>query len=134
MNERSDQELLREYAGRGSEEAFTALVRRHTSLVYGTACRKLGNSAEAEEITQAVFVVLARKAAFLCHRENLAGWPHQTALLECRQRIRTELRRQRREEIAMELHTPEKHSDLAHEVDDALLELSEKDRQPLLLR
>lgn len=134
MDERSDQQLLREYVGHGSEEAFTALVKRHTSLVYGTACRKLADKSTAEEITQAVFVVLARKAAFLCHHENLSGWLHQTTLLECRQRIRSDMRRQRREEIAMNLNEPGNTSSIATEVDEALLELSEKDRQPLLLR
>jgi RNA polymerase sigma factor (sigma-70 family) len=134
MDERSDQQLLREYVGRGSEEAFTALVKRHTSLVYGTACRKLGDKSEAEEITQAVFVILARKAAYLCHRENLGGWLHQTTLLECRQRIRTQIRRLRREEIAMNVNTPGNESSVALEVDEALLELPEKDRHPLLLR
>src|SRR5258706_14435769 len=134
MDERSDQELLREYTGRGSEEAFTALVKRHTSLVYGAACRKLGNASIAEEITQSVFVIFARKAPFLCHRDNLSGWLHQTTLLECRHRLRSELRRQRREETAMQMHEPGNDSSLAHELDDALLELPEKDRQPLLLR
>src|SRR5687768_18562930 len=119
MDERSDQQLLREYVGRGSEEAFTALVKRHTSLVYGTACRKLGDASAAEEITQAVFVVLARKAAFLCHRGNLSGWLHQTTLLECRQRIRTDLRRQRREETAMKMNEAGNDSPVAQEVDEA---------------
>ena len=64
MDDRSDQQLLREYAARGSDDAFTALVKRHTSLVYGTARRKVGDESLAEEITQVVFVVLARKAAF----------------------------------------------------------------------
>lgn len=134
MDERSDQQLLREYVGRGSEEAFTALVKRHTSLVYGTACRKLGDKSAAEEITQAVFVVLARKAAFLCHHENLSGWLHRTTLLECQQRIRADLRRKRREEIAMNVNEPQNDTSIAQEVDEALLELSEKDRQPLLMR
>jgi RNA polymerase sigma factor (sigma-70 family) len=96
--------------------------------------RKLSDASLAEEIAQSVFIILARKAPFLCHVKNLSGWLHQTTLLECRHRIRTELRRKRREENAMELHQPENHSDLSLEVDDALLELSEKDRQPLLLR
>lgn len=134
MDERSDQQLLREYVGRASEEAFTALVKRHTSLVYGTACRRLGDPSEAEEITQVVFVILARKAAFLCHRENLSGWLHQTTVLECRQRIRTDIRRRRREEIAMNVNEHGNDSSIALEVDEALLELSEKDRQPLLMR
>src|SRR5687767_5144313 len=134
MDQRSDQQLLREYAARSSEEAFTELVKRHTSLVYGTAWRKLGDAAQAEEITQAVFVILARKAIFLCHRENLGAWLHKTALLESRHNLRTELRRRRREEIAMEMHNPSNEAPLAQELDEALLELSDKDRQPLLLR
>jgi RNA polymerase sigma factor (sigma-70 family) len=134
MDERSDQQLLREYVGRGSEEAFTALVKRHTSLVYGTACRKLGDKSAAEEITQAVFVVLARKAAFLCHHANLSGWLHRTTLLECQQRIRADLRRKRREEKAMNVIEPENDSSIAQEVDEALLELSDRDRQPILMR
>lgn len=135
-HERDDQQLLRAYAGQRSEEAFAVLVKRHASLVYGTACRKLGNAGEAEEVTQAVFVALAKKAPFLCHRANLAGWLHQTTLLECRQHLRTELRRRRREQTAMQLNelSPPNEPALAAELDDALLELSEKDRQPLLLR
>jgi RNA polymerase sigma factor (sigma-70 family) len=136
MNERDDQQLLRAYAGQRSDDAFAALVKRHASLVYGTACRKLGNPAEAEEVTQAVFVALAKKAPFLCHHANLSGWVHQTTLLECRQHLRAELRRRRREQTAMQLNDPPPGHDgaLAAELDDALLELPEKDRQPLLLR
>src|SRR3954467_6152940 len=104
MHERDDQQLLRVYAGQRSEDAFAALVKRHASLVYGTACRKLSNPTEAEEVTQAVFVALAKKAPFLCHRENLASWLHQTTLLECRHHLRTELRRRRREQTAMQLN------------------------------
>src|SRR5438034_370367 len=123
MQERDDQQMLREYVSRGSEEAFSALVKRHASLVYGTACRRLGDKSLAEEVSQTVFVALARKAVFLCHRSNIAGWLHKTALLECRQQIRTELRRRRREENAMLMPEPPTTSPLAAELDDALLEL-----------
>src|SRR5207247_6762930 len=57
-----DCELVTAYAARGSETAFRALVARHVHLVYATALRQVGNSTLAEEITQNVFIVLARKA------------------------------------------------------------------------
>ena len=58
----SDSELIQEYALRHSETAFATLVSRHIDLVYSAAMRRVGNHHQAEEITQAVFVVLARKA------------------------------------------------------------------------
>jgi DNA-directed RNA polymerase specialized sigma24 family protein len=60
-----DDELLARYVRDGSEAAFTELVARHVGLVYATARRLVGNPAHAEEITQAVFVILARKAGSL---------------------------------------------------------------------
>ena len=57
-----DAELLHAYVRTGDESAFTALVERHKGLVYGSALRQTHNPALAEEITQAVFIVLARKA------------------------------------------------------------------------
>src|SRR4051812_47564373 len=130
MQERSDQQLLRAFAAQGSEEAFAELARRHASLVYATAKRKLSDAAWAEEVAQLVFVALARKAPFLCHHQNLSAWLHHTTSLECRNFLRTELRRRRREEIAMNLNqTPANDPELAAQIDEALLELSEKDRQ-----
>ena len=67
MPEPDDQQLLREFAETHSEAAFTALVARYVNLVYSTALRFTGNPHHAEEITQAVFIILARKA------ESLAG-------------------------------------------------------------
>ena len=61
MAEVSDMELLRDYHRRGSEEAFAAVVERHVNLVYSVAIRHAGIAAQAEEITQAVFIILARK-------------------------------------------------------------------------
>ena len=65
MPDVSDMDLVREYCARQSEPAFEALVNRHVNLVYSTALRQIGIPAQAEEITQAVFVILARKAARL---------------------------------------------------------------------
>ncbi len=136
---KTDRELLRDYTERGSESAFQALVERHLDLVFATAHRGLNDTGAAQEISQNVFIALARKAAWLRGETNLAGWLHKTALLEVRRWWRGELRRQRREQTAVELGTTMKNEDsplkaLAGELDEGLLELREKDRTALMLR
>lgn len=60
MRDASDMELLQEYARQHSEAAFAELVRRHINLVDSAALRHVAIAAQAEEITQAVFIILAR--------------------------------------------------------------------------
>src|SRR5436190_11224616 len=96
----SDSELLREYGLRQSETAFATLVSRHIDLVYSAAMRRVGNHHQAEEITQAVFVVLARKAGSLRAGTVLPGWLFQTTRLTAANYLRTEIRRARREQEA----------------------------------
>src|ERR1041385_5089010 len=96
----SDSELLREYTERQSETAFAALVSRHVNTVYSVALRRTGNPHAAEEITQVVFIVLARKAAILRKGTVLSGWLYQTARLTTANYLRTEIRRVRREQVA----------------------------------
>ena len=140
MNEgRTDQELLRQFVESGSEAAFQSLVERHINLVFATALRRLRDTGTAQEITQNVFVALARKAAWLRGEVGLAGWLHKTAVLEARQWWRGELRRRTREETAAALGTTMKRDDallqsLAGALDEGLLELRESDRQALMLR
>lgn len=62
MNESTDAELLARFAQSESEDAFAALVRRYVYLVHSVALRHTANAHHAEEITQAVFVILAHKA------------------------------------------------------------------------
>src|SRR5882757_5794967 len=100
MAETTDIELLRDYALRNSEEAFATLVQRHIRLVYSVAFRQLGNTHQAEEVTQAVFIILARKSAGFPGGIPLSGWLYQTARLTTANFLRSETRRQRREQEA----------------------------------
>jgi len=97
---KTDQELLREYSERGSGSAFQALVERHVDLVFATALRGANDPGTAQEITQNIFIALARKAHWLRGETSLAGWLHKSALLEVRRWWRGELRRKRREQTA----------------------------------
>src|SRR6059058_5779777 len=100
MLELDDSVLLKEYVERGSEEAFAALVSRHVNKVYSVALRHTRNPHQAEEITQAVFVILAKKSRNLGRGVVLSGWLYQTARLTAVTFIRSEIRRTRREEEA----------------------------------
>ena len=137
-----DHQLLAEFARKNSEAAFAALVERHVGLVYSVALRTVGNASAAEEITQAVFIILARKADGLSAKIILSGWLYQTTRLTAANFLRTEIRRQHREQEAYMqslLNDPQTDS---HEVwqriapllDAALDKLGPRDRDALALR
>ena len=139
MQELDDSALLREYVERDSEEAFAALVTRHVNKVYSVALRLTGNPHSAEEITQAVFVILARKSRQLGKRVILSGWLYQTARLTAVTFIRGGIRRARREqEACMQTALNENESDvwmqIAPLLDAAMAGLNETDRHAVMLR
>ena len=101
-----DMELVREFARNNTEQAFTTLVQRHINLVYSVALRRLNNAHEAEEVTQAVFIILAKKAGGLRAGTILSGWLYQTAQLTSANFHRAAMRRQLRRRIAF----PDSHA------------------------
>ena len=80
MNGLTDQQLLRDYAEHRSDAAFGELVRRHLDLVYSAALRMVRDAHLAEDVTQGVFVALARSAARRTDCAVLAGWLHRTEI------------------------------------------------------
>jgi RNA polymerase sigma factor (sigma-70 family) len=100
MPEMNDQALIREYADGHSEVAFAALVRQHIPFVYSVAFRWVGNAHDAQDVTQAVFVILAKKAASLRHRTTLTGWLYETTRFTAAAFLRGQARQRVREHMA----------------------------------
>jgi RNA polymerase sigma factor (sigma-70 family) len=152
----SDSMLLERFVSRREEAAFVDLVKRHGPRVEGTCRRLLRNEQDVEDVFQATFLVLARKAAGIPWRESVGGWlcavAHRLAL-----NARVDASRQRRRETPFTVlrapggvpadgnRLPEQYhpladpfveierNDLGRVLDDELLRLPEKYRAPVVL-
>src|SRR5256885_419312 len=94
-------DLLTGFRERRSERAFGELVRRYTNLVYSVAKRRLSNVSLAEEVTQIVFIRLAKAAPKVRGDAELVAWLHRTTVHVSIDLWRSESRRQLREEKAV---------------------------------
>lgn len=136
-----DSVLLHRFATAGDHDAFATLVRRRIDLVYAAALRQLGGDAHrAQDVTQEVFIALARKAATLARHPALIAWLHTTARYAAVNAIRVEQRRARREEQAFTMHDHDETTAAGSEqqlgavLDATLHELNDRDRTAVLLR
>src|SRR5476649_2751968 len=149
MPDANDMDLVREFARHNSEAAFTELVRRHLNLVYSVARRCTGNDGDAHDVTQAVFIILARKAAGLREKTLLTGWLYETTRFAAARLLRTNARRHAREQEAYMQSTlneadkdSSRHSEatadvwekLSPHLEAAMDKLSQRDRALLVLR
>jgi RNA polymerase sigma factor (sigma-70 family) len=100
MTDAQDMELVRQFGRDNSEAAFTELVRRHINLVYSVARRCTRNDSDAQDVTQAVFITLARKAVTLREKTLLTGWLYETTRFTTTRLLRTNARRHAREQEA----------------------------------
>lgn len=139
MLESDDMTLLCEYASSGSEAAFAALVSRYIDLVYSVAFRHVRNASQAEEVSQIVFMLLARKAGQMPKGTVLSGWLYSTTRLTAANYVRSEIRRRRREQEAQMQHSvdppdAEVWEQLSPHLDEAMSSLSKRDRDFIVLR
>jgi len=144
-----DRNLLEEYARSGSEEAFDTIAARYTDLVYSACRRQLRDPSLAEDATQAVFLTLAKKAKTLPRGVVLAGWLFRTARFVSAAVARGEARRKKHEaafaadsrfgrEAVVAMMEQEGSASgwkrVSPLLDEALMNLSEKNRNAVILR
>ncbi len=134
----SDRELLRRFVERCDQDAFAALVRRHGTLVLGVALRVLGCRQDAEDVCQATFLILARKARSTAWRESVAGWLYDVAYRLARKARRAADRRRVRERQVAPKPPPDALADVTLRdlqalLDDELARLPTRLRAPLVL-
>jgi RNA polymerase sigma factor (sigma-70 family) len=140
MSESSDMVLLREYADRNSESAFADMVNRHINLVYSVALRFTGNSEDAQDVAQSVFIILAQKAGHLGQKTILTGWLYETTRFTAMKLLRTKARQQAREMAALaqssldDSNADSLWAQLAPLLEEGMTRLSEKERTLLALR
>jgi RNA polymerase sigma factor (sigma-70 family) len=137
--EADDMALLRDYAKSGSEEAFRTVVERHIGMVYGVASRQLKDRQLVDEVTQAVFIALAKKAGHLPRGTIVAGWLFRAARFAAGKIQRSESRRIYWENQAANMDASSESSQTAWEqivpcLNDALADLSSVDRAAIILR
>jgi RNA polymerase sigma factor (sigma-70 family) len=136
----NDWELIQKYRS-GSESAFETLVKRHVDYVYCAALRQVRDPSLAEDVSQAVFLLLAQKAKTFRPDTILISWLFRTTQNIASHAVRSESRRQRRETEAATMNptttSPESDSQwerVSPALDEALATLPGKDRDAVLLR
>jgi RNA polymerase sigma factor (sigma-70 family) len=140
VNNDDSRDLLAEYAQTGCERAFRKLVDCYVNLVYSTARRLVNGDAHlAEDVTQTVFIDLARKARGLSKNVMLGGWLHRRTFNVATTLRRSQQRRQERERKSVEMNASQQPADPGIEeiipmLDEAINRLDADDRAAIVMR
>lgn len=131
----TDQQLLNRYQHQHDADAFAEIVARHGQLVYATARRLV--PADAEDIAQAVLLLLSQQAGPICSQPSLAGWLYQATRYCARNVVKMRRRREHHEREAATMQSEAQSvegTDLRESLDDGLAAIGDSYRQVLLLR
>jgi len=136
----TDGSLLKQYVEQGCEQAFRDVVTRHIDVVHSVAARIVNGDAQlAKDVTQTVFVDLARKARRLPNNVVLGGWLYRHTCFVAAQAVRTERRRKAREQKAVEMSSQNESTgsawdEVAPFLNEAIQQLPVSDRDAVILR
>lgn len=130
-----DAAILAAFAADRSQAPFATLVERHCRWVYAAAYRQLGDAHQAEDATQAVFILLCQRAGQMKPQQKLSGWLFWTLSYVVKSMRRSQRRREKHERQAAGQRSAVWNSPpLAEDLDGAVARLSEHDRSAILLR
>ena len=133
-----DRTLLHAYASDGDAASFAALVTRYGPMVAATARRQVRDPGRADDVAQAVFLILARRAVSI--DGSLGAWLHRATLLAARNASRVDARRRHHEREATVQRSRETaatttiDATLLDALDAALDALPTRDREVIGLR
>jgi RNA polymerase sigma factor (sigma-70 family) len=130
----TDQDLLARLGEADPSPALAELIRRHGRMVERTVLRLVRDEHLAQDVCQAVFCILLKKAAGLKGPGAIAGWLHRTAILTARNALRVETRRRRHEEAAGGMNERATVPVLPEGFDEALARLPDIYREAVVLR
>jgi RNA polymerase sigma factor (sigma-70 family) len=136
--ELSDADLLKRFSAERDEAAFAALVNRHGPMVQGVCRRIIEDAHSAEDVFQAVFLVLVRKCATIRQPELLANWLYGVACRIARKARLKAIRTEARIKGAVKMQPMEQKldlewADLKQVLDEEIGQLPDKYRVPLIL-
>src|SRR5262249_37713898 len=128
-------QLLASFVAARDEAAFTALLRRHGGMVLGVARRGVRHAQDAEDVFQATFLILARKAGSVCKQQSGGNWLYHVAYRAPLRATgaRRATREQQVEEMPHPLAGPDDPQDWRPLLDEELRALPEVYRAAVLL-
>jgi RNA polymerase sigma factor (sigma-70 family) len=142
-----DSVLLSRYVASGCQESFEAIVARHSGWVFSLSLRAVRDRHLAEDVTQAVFIILARKAPTIRQGTPLSGWLFKASRFAVSDALKRRTRMRNRENRFAEFFkatagpdgaeagsASELSDELSGTLDEAVACLSDSDRQAILLR
>lgn len=134
----TDRDLLQRFARTRDEQAFAALVHRHGPLVLGVCRRVLRQEQDAEDVFQATFLVLARKAGSIGQPDRLGNWLYGVASRVARKARANAVRRESRQQQVTDLparqsDSPSDGDEMRQFLDEEVARLPDKFRAPLVL-
>jgi RNA polymerase sigma factor (sigma-70 family) len=138
VKERTDGQLLSAFIANRDGDAFAGLVRRHGPMILGVCRRITGDQTSAEDAFQAVFLVLARRAATIRPREQVGNWLYGVAYRTALKARAVLARRRSREKQVHVMPEPPVNSpavwfDVQPVIDEELARLPDKLRLPIIL-